>query len=487
VERKYRPPPGVVGAMSVVAERLPGWWRQRVLRVGGARLVWWLLAGIVVLAVAVRFAAIGSRLSIDDAYSWLAASSPNAHVFLRRLADNENTPPLFYLLLMLMPSFAPAWLRVPAAVPGVLMCVVLFMALRPRLGGRVAVLAALGVAVAPYLITYSDLARGFMVADLALLVALWSLLSLAEHETILKWAAFVAAGTVAVYTEYASAIVIVALVLAALVVGAPRRRSTAIAGGLVLLGLAAWIPEIVRGQHQIGVTKFDPQSATPSLTGLRDAFATLALGENGGTTSQIGRWLLFAVMLACCAAGYVVLGRGWAASDARARRTISLLALTAALTLVGYALAAVVGVNVFSQRYLTILVPLGAGLGAAVLASVKNRWMLPLGAVLLVGLGLGGVARRVGGQWEPDLTTIRAAARALHARTVLTNTPVVLYYLPSFRPVYDRPYNLGPGRSRTCARPCLIVDDTRVPGGGTPRKATGTPTLSGPFLLTYEH
>ena len=79
---------------------------------------WLLLAGIIVLAVAVRAAGIGSRLAVDDAYSWLIASSPNAHVFLSRLADNENTPPLFYLVLMLMPSFAPAWLRVPAAVPG---------------------------------------------------------------------------------------------------------------------------------------------------------------------------------------------------------------------------------------------------------------------------------------------------------------------------------------------------------------------------------
>jgi hypothetical protein len=45
-------------------------------------------------------------------------------VFLDRLAENENTPPLIYLVLMLMPGTEPAWLRVPAAVPGVLACVV---------------------------------------------------------------------------------------------------------------------------------------------------------------------------------------------------------------------------------------------------------------------------------------------------------------------------------------------------------------------------
>jgi uncharacterized membrane protein len=168
------------------------------------------LVGIVVLAVALRFAGIGSRLSIDDAYTWLAASSPNAHVFLRRLADNENTPPLIYLLVMLMPGSQPAWLRLPAAVPGVLSCIVVLVALRPRLGVRASLLAALGVAVAPYLVTYANLARGFMLADLALLVVLWCLLSLADHETPGKWVALVAAGTVAVYSEYRSAIVVIA-------------------------------------------------------------------------------------------------------------------------------------------------------------------------------------------------------------------------------------------------------------------------------------
>jgi hypothetical protein len=156
---------------------------------------------------------------------------------------------------MLMPGSQPAWLRVPAVLPGVLSYVVLFMALRRGSANRTALLAALGVAVAPYLMTYSDLARGFMLADLALLVALWCLLSLADH----------------------------------------------------------------------------------------------------------------------------------------------------------------------------------------------------------------------------------VAARSLHPRTVLTNTPVVLYYLPSFHPVFGRPYNLGPARAGSCLRPWLIVDDTRRVHGGTPRQPIGADSMIGPF------
>ncbi len=437
------------------------------------------------LATAVRFAGIGSRLSIDDAYSWFAASSPNAHVFLRRLAGNENTPPLIYLVLMLMPGSQPAWLRVPAAVPGVLTCVVLFMALRPRLGDRASLLAALGVAVAPYLTTYSNLARGFMLADLALLLALWCLLSLLEKETTAKWAAFFVAGTVAVYTEYRSAIVIGAMVLAALWIGRPKRRLLVMTGSLSVLTLLAWVPQIIRGQDQVGVTKFDPHAATPSLTGLRDLFVTLPLGEHGGTSSSPGRWALFVVMIALCAIAGVLLHRSWGTLTPRARDTIRLLTATAVLTLVGYALAALVGIDIFTQRYLTILVPFAAGLGAAAITSIPRRWVLPVAVGLLVALGLGNFARRLGGQWAPDLAPVLAAARSMRPRTVLTNTPVVVYYLHAFRPVFDRPSNLGPGRAQSCMRPCLIVDNTQVQGG-TPRQVTGTRSMIGPFVLVYE-
>src|SRR5947209_6821773 len=134
------------------------------------------LAGIVLLAAIARFMAIGSRLHVDDAYTWLVASQPTTHAFLHQLAATENTPLLSYLLLTPLPINDPVWLRLPAALAGILACVVLYLALRRPLGTRVALLAALGVAASPFLITYSDLARGFMLEDLALLVALWAVL-----------------------------------------------------------------------------------------------------------------------------------------------------------------------------------------------------------------------------------------------------------------------------------------------------------------------
>jgi uncharacterized membrane protein len=445
----------------------------------------WALAGVLLLAVAVRLAGIGSRLSIDDAYSWWVSSAPNASNFLHRLAANENTPPLIYLVLMVTPGTSPAWLRVPAAVPGVLMCLVLYFALAPRLGRRPALLASLAVAVSPFLVTYANLARGFMLADLALLCVMWALLSWRDEPKRWKLVGLFAACTIAVWTEYASVLFVVALLMADAWIGRPRWRPTLIAGALGVLTLVAWIPEIVRGQDAVGVTKLDPLNASPSLATLRNMLVQLVFGENGGTSSAVGRWLLVLVLLVLGAGAAWLLKRGWAARDERSRVAIRLLAASALLTLIGYALAAVVGVDVFSQRYMTIEIPVVAALAAAAAAEIRTGWAMAAAAACLLVLGVGNFVKRLGGEWQPNLAPVRQAAVSAHARTVLTNTPVVIYYLRSFHPDFDRPSNLGPGDAATCVKPCLAVDDNRV-HAGTARPISGQRSYIGPFELTLE-
>lgn len=451
------------------------------VRRGDAR---WLAGAIFLLALAVRAAGMGSRLSIDDAYSWFAASSPSAHVFLDRLAAYENTPPLVYLVLMVLPGASPAWLRLPAVLPGALLCPVLWALLRPRLGERPALLAALGLAVSPYVITYSNLARGFMLADLALLGAVWALLSLADRPTWGRWVAFVLCGVVAMYTEYASAIFWVALTLGGLWVGRPARRPLLLASATALAAMLAWVPEIVRGQDQVGLTKLGPQVATPSLAALRNMVATLALGEHGGTDSALGRWAFVVVVLGLGLAAAWLVRRRWGTLDPRGRDAIRLLLATLVLTPIGYALVAIVGIDVFTQRYITILVPVAAALGAVGVSLLGARAALAV-TVALVLLGAGNFARRLGGQWQPDLTPVRQAVAAAHPRTVLTNTPVVVYYLPAFHPIFDRPVDLGFGLQNSCARPCVAVDDQHGIFGGPPRQMTGARQLiAGRFLVT---
>ncbi len=459
-----------------------------------------LLAGIVLLAIAVRLAAIGSRIHVDDAYSWLVASQPSPHAFLRQLAASENTPPLFYLLLTALPIDHVFWLRLPALLPGIVMSPALYLALRRSLGDAAALLSALAVAVSPFLISYSDLARGFMLADLALLVALWAVLRLAEQESTRWWIVFVVAGVIAVYTEYYAIIFLIALAAAALIGSRPPRpRPTRMVAmtALPILALVPWIGQIVRGQHQVRLTKLDPLFATPDPTSLRDAILTLTLGEHGGAAHTLARWGEFAaIVLVAVLAALALRGElgppsppgspsPLQAQDDRFRYAVRLLAVTGLLTLAGHALAAVVGVDVFTQRYMTILIPVGAALAAAALVATRGRPLLIGAAVVLVAVGVGGFVRRLGAQFEPDFQPVARAAYAAHPRTVLTNTPIVLFYLRSLHPRLDRPSNLGAGLAASCGRPCLIIDDTRVRGGRR-RRVRGARTSIRPFILTVE-
>ncbi len=441
-----------------------------------ARVDWRLALGaVLLLAVALRVAAIGSPISLDDGYSFLVGSAPSPHAFLDRLARSENTPPLFYLLLTPLPLEHPAWLRLPAALPGALVCVVLFAAVRRPLGTRAALLATLATAVSPFLVTYSNLARGFMLEDVALLLALWAMIRLSDGGTARWWLLYLAAGVIAVWSEYDAVIFLLALTAAALWIGAPDRRRTVALGALPALTLAPWIPQIVHAQHFVNRTKLSPPFSTPSFGGLKEATITLAFGESGGVHAAAARWLECAVIVAALAAASFVLHRPRRRVPQATSRTVTLIATTIGLVLIGHALAGIVGIEIFNQRYFTILIPLVATLGAAAIVALDIRWVTVGASALLLGLGVVNVVKRWGHDFEPDLAPVQATVAALHPRTVLTDTPVIVYYLGAPRPRLDRPFNLGTGDVATCARPCVIVDDlaTRT---GTPRIAVPAPS-----------
>ena len=75
-------------------------------------------------------------------------------------------------------------------------------------------------------------------------------------------------------------------------------------------------------------------------------------------------------------------------------------------------MAGPLGIDVFSQRYMTILVPVGAALGAAALLAAPVRWPALVAVLVLVALGAVSLVRRTGAQFEPDFAPVRAAALA---------------------------------------------------------------------------
>jgi 4-amino-4-deoxy-L-arabinose transferase-like glycosyltransferase len=440
-----------------------------------------LLGAIVALGLAVRLAGIGDTLSADEGYSWLVGSSGSWAQFLERLAAYENTPPLFYLLLTPLPLDDEVWLRLPSLLASLAAIPVLYAIVRDLLDSpRAGLIAALGLAVAPYAVSFSNYSRAFTLASLGLLLALWAAVRLARGGRRRWWLLYAAGAIVALYSEYDAAIFL-AVVGALLILGVPPRREALAFGALPALALVPWIGQLDRGLDQLDKTKVAPTYPSPSPASLRDVVAPLFLGEHGAAEAA-GPRTVQVLLIAAALAGAAFLIRRQVPRE-RGRLALWLLGGTALATLGLYAIAAWVGPDVFQQRYLTILIPLGIGLLAGGVAAERSPLAVPVAVVALVALGVAVLVQREGRELEQSPQSIRNVVPEGRYGSVLTNSAVVSYYLRDRRAVLDRPFGLGPGLEDKggCKDGCAVVDDNRVAGG--PRPGQGVKLGAGPYSI----
>jgi hypothetical protein len=497
------------------------------------------LLGIVVLGVVVRLAGLGDRLSDAEGYSWLVASAPDAGAFFERLANYENTPPLFYALLAPLPHGDEAWLRMPALLPALACIPVAYCLVRPLLGTRVALLTALATAVAPFHVSYSNYSRGFMLAALGLLLAAWAVARLAEGRRARWWWLYLGGATLALQSEY-DALLFLAPLLA---LPALSRRfgwqRVLLLGALPLATLLPLVGEMLRGLDQLDVTKLTPPSAPLSPASLRDSLVSLFTGTHGLAGSGVVRAGQLAVLLGALAGSTVLLWRrpepptgasaAGAAGGERAGRgplaplgdlqrqiAVWLLVIAPAAAVVLHALASIPGPEIFDSRYLVGLIPFACALLAAGIDALPWRWAMPAAAACLLALAVAVFVQRYDRELHPDVAPAAELVAASGAGTVLTNSPVVGYYLtegdgraraqggdpaadasPALGGLalgttgtgavvwLDRPFGLGNEEpacvAPACPRPLAVVEDARLPGGV--RGGPGPATPVGPIVV----
>ena len=449
------------------------------------------LLGIVALAVVVRLAGLGDRLSDAEGYSWLVASAPSVDVFFDRLADYENTPPLFYALLAPLPHGDEAWLRLPALLPALACVPVAYCVVRPLLGARVALLSALALAVAPFHVSYSNYSRGFMLAALGLLLAAWAVARLAESRRARWWWLYLAGATLALHSEYDALLFLAPLLCLPALWRRRGWKEVVLLGALPLATLLPLAGEMLHGLDQLDVTKLTPPSPDLSPATLRDSLVSLFTGTHGLAGSAVLRALQLVALIGALALSATWLWRrsGRLAQLDPVQRDVAfwLLVVVPAAAVVLHAAVSSPGPEIFDSRYLVGLIPFACALVAVGVEALPWRPATPLAVACLLALAVAVFVQRYDRELQPDVAPAGELVRSSGARTALTNSPVVAYYLHDGRADVrlDRPFGLGneePGCiPAACRRPLAIVEDVRLPGGL--RAGPGDVAPFGPIVI----
>lgn len=332
------------------------------------------LAGIVAVAAALRFVALGTQsFWLDEAFTVDLVQRPLGSM-LSGVASTESTPPLFYLLAWLWEKpfgHGEAGLRSLSALIGTATVPVAWAAARELLASeRAGLIAAALVAVNPFFVWYSQEARSY--ALLVLMAALSVLLlgRALRDRSLRSYALWALVAALALCTHYFAAFLLVPEALWLLWV--VRARVAWETVGFVALAGAALAP-LALHQRAEGHTTFIAELSLRSR--VVDLPKKLVTGELGTPTPLIGP---LAGLIAAAAIVYLLV-------RARRRPPVPMLVAFAAAGALVPLVLALVGADYLLPRnliavYVPIVLLVAAGLarmpvwigvaGAAVLCAV---------------------------------------------------------------------------------------------------------------------
>ncbi len=341
----------------------------------------WIVAGLTVLAAALRFATLGVQAYHHDEI--VTASRVLRDGFwhaMDAVGFSESAPPLYYVLAWLwtqVTGTGELGLRSLSALAGVATVPVAYLLgveLRSR---RAGIAAAALVAVNPMLLWYSQEGRAY--ALFALLTALSLLyfvraLDRGRRRDLLAWGIVSA---LALATHYFAAFPIAAEGLWLL----HRRGRAALAGLRIVVATGLLLAPLVLHQISIGHAEWIGGHALGHR--LWGTGVTFTVGEIGEVIARPERPLLAAVPLALIVAALALLfGRG----ERRERRAAGVVLAIAAATVAAPLVLALVAPGkdyLLARNVLPALVPLLAAVAVGVSLDRARRAGIALGAALV--------------------------------------------------------------------------------------------------------
>lgn len=371
----------------------------------------WLPLALIGAAFLFRVAGLISQsLWRDEVDALIFATRPLPQLLETFRKPGENGP-LFFLALR--PWLAAAGhsefaLRFPAALLGTLGVAVGYALTRRLAGRKPALLSALLLASAPYLVWYGQEAKMYAALTALVPASLWLTLAVAQRGGLHRWVALYVVTSLCFYTHVLAALIVPVQALWLLILPSRAHRShrwLAVAAYLAILVLP--YSPMIWWQAKLWLSPTF-ETGHPFVT-LFDILKVLAVAFSRGILPVEQPLTLLPAMLGLVAGvGLWATGRRHQAMIAP-RRTVTLLLvwlLLPPLAIYGVSL----GMPIFADRYLVWMAPPFLILAALGVSALARTWR-PLGLITLAALlALNGVSLWVQAT-RPIKSDFRAAAQ----------------------------------------------------------------------------
>jgi Dolichyl-phosphate-mannose-protein mannosyltransferase len=441
---------------------------------------WYLLLPILLVALGLRALGLdGQSLSMDELTELTIGRLPVREILVAR----DGFPPLYHTILhgwlsVFPGDLAARWLSV---ILGTLSIWAVWGFARRAGGDRIALWAALLVAVMPFHIWHSQDARSYILYYLLAAIALWSLFTAVATDSRLAWSAYVTAASAGLLTHYYFALVVlIGLVIVVIERRERRQRHRAIIAHAVLAVGSLPVLWLLRGDLSSEAAMRFAIKVHPAAIGyaLFSFLTGYAIGPSPRELHDLpaGRAIIAAApwLLLTAAASGMLLFQGLRRLGVR-RWTVFLILGTIGPVVVCALAADLLGVTFQVRHVLWASIPLMVVLGAGASQARASRSAALSVAALLLLFGVS----RYNRLRLPDYQTedLRSVGRYLQDKDrsapvlVLTGYMAgpVRHYLPDGWKVYPVP---GVGSSGAGLPAAVRFADSTAPSGS-------------PFWLVY--
>jgi mannosyltransferase len=446
--------------------------RTAALR-GHALGAWWALAGLVVLAAALRFSTLGRQsLWYDEAFTPVHTLHPSLTATLSAVAHTENSPPLWYLLEWAVSRVfgtGAIALRSLSALAGVASVVVGWGIGRELAGRRAAFATAALIAVNPLFVWYSQEARAYGLYTLMAALAVLCFLRALREPTPGRLTAFAVSGALALLTHYFAVFLLAPMCLWLVLEHRAHRRVTLAAVAAVGAVGVALLP-LISAQGGRGTQWIGRWPLGERLEAIPQYYLT---GESG---APLGHGVELLIALPVLGGLFFGLWRGLTRLEER--QALIVLVLSACGVLIPVALV-IFGLDYLAPRNLVAaMIPLTALLALVIAAQRTGSVGVALAGVvalafLAMSIDVNFSPRLQRGDWRGVAKVLRGTpANDRVITTVELGAAPLEYYLPPL-------HNLARGGTVTVSE----IDET---GYAPLRASADSPPAPGFHLLSRD-